>query len=359
MSSKINVVFCIDNTYTQHLAVAITSLMMHNRAKDVRIFIASSKLDPLDIERLTVVGSNFGVELIFRQILEEKVSGFRQHMHLSRAAYYRLLLADILDEEKVIYLDCDIAVEADLRDLWETDVSDCGCAGVDEGNPAQTGRLDLDPDFYINSGILVLNLDYWRKNHIVTKCMQWLQENPQKNILCDQDSINVVLKFQKRRLDLKWNLNPVPLEDINVLQTYAAHILHFGGPIKPWHKCYDFDLQVIYKKYLDLTPWAAKFKLGEPKNVGQACLVANQLHQRSDFMGASYYYQMAINFRIQQHPLESQLLLDCINGGHRHFNEKDYFDACEHYRSCVAHWGYRTAYEINIYKMPGILDGVF
>jgi len=135
--------------------------------------------------------------------------------------------------------------------------------------------------------------------------------------------------------------------------------LHFGGPIKPWHKCYDFDLQVIYRKYLNLTPWAENFALGEPRNTGQACLAANQFFKAGDFMGACRYYQLAIDFRLKSRPLDSKLLLDCINGGHRHFNSQDYVSACEHYRSCIEHWGYPITYEINIYKMPGILDGMF
>jgi lipopolysaccharide biosynthesis glycosyltransferase len=324
------------------------------------VYIASSTLEQVDIDRLSSIGKIFGVELIFKQIQAECVSGFRQHLHLSRAAYYRILLADIIKEEsKVIYLDCDLVVEADLQELWDTDVSNCGCAGVDEGNPAQTSRLGLDPDFYINSGVLVLNLDYWRSHNIITKNMEWLEANPHNNILLDQDAINSVLKFQKTRIGLKWNLNPVPLEDIGVLKEYPEHILHFGGPIKPWHKCYDFDLQAIYRKYLNYTPWADSFSLGEPRNIGQACLVANQLYQAGDFMGACRYYQIAIDFRVKSQPIETKLLLDAINGGHRHFNNQDYFSACEHYRSCVEHWGYPIAYEINIYKMPGILDGVF
>lgn len=360
MADKIKVAFCIDNTYTQHLGVALASLLMHNEAKNVRVYICSSKLEQAEIDKLASVGRMFGADVVFKQILEEKVSGFRQHLHLSRAAYYRILLADILtDEAKVIYLDCDLVVEADLRELWDTDVANCGAAGVDEGNPAQTGRLGLDDDFYINSGVLVLNLDYWRRHDIIAKNMAWLEANPQKNILCDQDAINVVLKHQKTRIDLKWNLNPVPLEDIGVLQQYPQHLLHFGGPVKPWHKCYDFDLQAIYRKYLDMTPWAADFSVGEPKNMGQACLVANQLFKKSDFMGACRYYQIAIDFRIKAHGIESKLVLDCINGGHRHFNQQDYVSACEHYRSLVENWGCPINYEINIYKMPGILDGVF
>jgi len=243
--------------------------------------------------------------------------------------------------------------------LWETDLTDAGLAGVDEENPAQTTRLNLEHDFYINSGVLVLNLDYWRANSITAQCMQWLEKNPSMNILCDQDSINCVLEGQKKRLDLKWNLNPVPYDDINKLVEYPERILHFGGPIKPWQKCYDFRLQDIYKKYLELTPWINTFTLEEPKNPAQACIVANQYFDREEYVNASRYYQVAIEMRVSHTLLESKLHLDTINGGHRHFNAQDFVSACDHYRSCLESWGFLIEYHVNIYTMNTIFDGVY
>jgi len=195
MNEKINVVFCIDAHYSQHLGVALASLFMHNIAGNLRVFIVSSKLDAEDLNRLSYIGKTFGAELVFKKILDDRIANFRQHLHISRAMYFRLLLPDILaGENKVIYLDCDLVVEANLEDLWHTDVTSYGCAGVDEGNPAQTARLGLDPDFYINAGVLVLNLAYWRRHDIIAGCTKWLEANPYKSILLDQDAINVVLR---------------------------------------------------------------------------------------------------------------------------------------------------------------------
>jgi len=151
----------------------------------------------------------------------------------------------------------------------------------------------------------------------------------------------------------------VPYGTLAVLDEHPEHILHFGGPVKPWHKCYDFTLQGIYRKYLNLTPWAGEFALGEPRNTGQACLVANQLFAAGDFMGSCHYYQKAIDFWLKANALDSKLLIDVINGGHRHFNAQDYVSACEHYRACLEHWRHPLAHDVNIYTMPGILDGVF
>jgi len=360
MNDTIKVAFCIDEGYAQHLAVALTSLVMHNGGNKLEVYIASPPLKPESLSRLKKIGSALSANLIFKEIQGDRVANFREHLHLSRAAYFRILLSEILPEvDKIIYLDCDLVVEADLAPLWGIDLTDYAAAGVDEENPVQTSRLNLEDDLYINSGVLVLNLAFWREHKLTVKCLDWVNDNPHKNILLDQDAINVSLKHKKKTVNIMWNLNPVPLEDLDVLKRYPQRIIHFGGPIKPWHKCYDFALQEIYKKYLALTDWYADFSLQEPKNVGQACLVANQLHENKDYLNAGRYYQKAIEYWLSNKSLDSKLLLDCINGGHRHFNSQDYTSACEHYRSCIEHWGFPLHYTVNIYKMPGLLDSMF
>lgn len=360
MNNNIKVAFCIDEGYAQHLAVAMVSLFLHNEKDKPDIYIASPPLKPEILRRLTKVGDIFSANLVFKEIDEERFTNFREHLHLSRAAYFRIVLSELLPEvDKIIYLDCDVVVEADLAPLWATDLNGFAAAGVDEGNPEQTSRLDLSDDIYINSGILVLNLAYWREHQLTKKCLDWISENTILNILMDQDAINVSLRYIKKPIDISWNLNPVPLETLDVLKKYRQRIIHFGGPVKPWHKCYDFSMQQIYRKYLSFTEWEEGFILQEPKNIGQSCLIANQFHDNKDYFNACIYYQKAIEYWLKYKSLDSKLLLNCINGGHRHFNQQEYTSACEHYRACVEHWGYPINYFVNIYKMPGLLDAMF
>ena len=360
MSDNIKVAFCIDEGYAQHLAVALASLFLHNENNKIDIYIASPPLRPESLSRLQKLGAVFSGNLIFKEVEEERVADFREHLHLSRAAYFRILLSELLPEvDKLIYLDCDLVIEADLSPLWETDLSGFAAAGVDEENPAQTSRLDLNDDVYINSGILVLNLAYWREHQLTKKCLDWVRDNPGRNILLDQDAINVTLRYKKKTIDIKWNLNPVPLESLDVLKKYPQRIIHFGGPVKPWHRCYDFSMQQIYKKYLAFTDWNNDFILQEPKNTGQSCLVANQFYDNKDYYSAGIFYQKAIEYWLKDKLLDSKLLLECVNGGHRHFNHQDYASACEHYRACLEHWGYQINYSVNIYTMPGLLDSMF
>jgi len=72
-----------------------------------------------------------------------------------------------------------------------------------EGDPVGGNRLGIADDAYVNSGIMVLNLDYWREHGVTAKCMQWLESNPEIALLPDQDAINVVLQGAKKNIDVK------------------------------------------------------------------------------------------------------------------------------------------------------------
>ncbi len=353
----VHIAYCTDLAYVQHVGVALVSLLEHNSPESVCVHIISPPLPPLDMARLDSIAQRYGAALHYVAFDTSVVASFREHLHISRAMYYRILLPNLVDVDKIIYFDCDMLMEADVGELWNTDVEGCGCAGVDEENPEQTNRLGLQGDFYINSGVLVMNLAYWRQHQVSERCLEWLATTPPNiAILPDQDAINVTLRGQKRRIPLKWNLNPIPLDDINVLKTYPSRVVHFGGNIKPWHRHYDFDLQVLYKKYLDMTPWSVGFQLKEPTNSAQALIVANQCFERQDLATAAYYYVRAIQFRLATTKLESELLLDVINSAHRLTNSQRFDEATALYRACFKHWGMPIRHYVNIYRVPGIME---
>ena len=53
-----------------------------------------------------------------------------------------------------------------------------------EGHPCQ--RLGIER--YINSGVLLLNLDYWREHDIEARCIRWLEGNRERATMPDQDA---------------------------------------------------------------------------------------------------------------------------------------------------------------------------
>lgn len=352
----LSVAFCVDEKFLPHLGAALMSLFLSNPGRNLEVFVASHMIPDHAKLRLDMVAGTFGYKLTYLDIDLEKISHLRQYFQPT-STYYRLLLPLMLPgHAKVLYLDCDLVVETDLRSLWSLDLDGQACAGCPEPDYHQqwmVKKYDIEGDLYVNAGVLLMNLNYWRENEITEKCIHWLQENEQLAVMMDQDAINKVLYKRKRFFDRKWNLNPIhgPVEEL--LRTYPERVLHFAGPVKPWHRWYDFSLSSIYFGYLDLTPWKGEIPVEEPKNPGQAVSVANQFFAKANHQQACRYYQHGIALRIEEQKLENIVLLRVINAAHRLFNAGDYFSAAELYRACFEGWEYPIVHD-DIYKIRGI-----
>ena len=76
--------------------------------------------------------------------------------HISKATYYRLLIADILPKEidRVLYLDCDIIVNDSLEELWGIDMTGKAIAASPQiGSGHDCERLGYPiEDGYFNAG---------------------------------------------------------------------------------------------------------------------------------------------------------------------------------------------------------------
>lgn len=116
----------------------------------------------------------------------------------TEAASYRLLLPDLLPEyDKVMYIDCDVIVRNDLADLYRiTDLGDNYLAGVFEApmdfQLEHLKEIGCEPDSYINSGFLIMNLAQLRRDRMVDKFIEALHVDYSE--FPDQDVLNCLCK---------------------------------------------------------------------------------------------------------------------------------------------------------------------
>ena len=348
----IHVVFGVDG-YVSPLAVALVSMFTSNINNEIKTYIVSVDLSEVDKKMLDDSARRFERELTYVNIDPSSFSKLKVFFHLTHATFYRLFIPDMLpDLDKIIYLDCDIAVEADLAGSWTVDMNGYGNAGVIFPSSDTQDRLGVKNGCDMNAGILIMNLRFWRENDITTKCTRWLEST--ESLMMDNDAMNVVLQGAQKGLDIHWNLNPILFGNYCNESDYPSRILHFAGAIKPWHKCYDFKFQELYEKYLALTPWISGYSPEEPKNISQAISVANQHFERGNFRSSCGYYQLAFKFRLAIQKLESEELRLTINNGIELQSSGNYFEASNFYRAVIAFWGFPLVHNINVYQFKGI-----
>ena len=185
-------------------------------------------------------------------------------------SFYRCVLASILPStiSRVIYLDSDTLVLGSLKELWDTNLNQLALAGVQDTvspNPSYFERLQYAPSYnYINGGVLLLNLAYWRKHNIEQQCIKYYQQYPDRIILNDQDILNALLYDQKVLIDIKWNVQ----DDFYRNNRYTSPawkpsytdailhpiILHYSGR-KPWAYHAMHPLRHLFFHYQRLTPY--------------------------------------------------------------------------------------------------------
>ena len=344
--APISIALCADANYAPHLATTLQSIFQHNRDEDLDVHVICTDDEPTARSRMEQVAHAFGRKLTFHVSGVDGFSHLMVREHFSHAVFLRLLLPEMLPHvSRLIYLDCDLLVEAPLAPLWATDVEGKACAGVKE--PGLSGRLGVRD--YINSGVLLLNLDYWRRHEVASQCISWLANNREQALMVDQDAINVVLDGQFVFLPQMWNLNSADELGAASLQANPQRVLHFAGPYKPWHLHYDFRLAEIYRGYREATPWGGEYRLKEPETAPQALLVAHQLVGEGRFQEAYGYFELALRDELAWRKLDSLLQMRVVNVARALAGSGEFRQACELQRASFEQWGYPNDYQGQVY----------
>lgn len=187
---------CTRNYY-KYLYTWLSSLTKHNFYKKIYLIIEDDKLNlPFT-----------NIEYINIDKVPLNPQGLNYNTNYTKAALARLYLADLLpDEEKVLYLDTDLLVLDNVTELFDINISDYYIAGViDQGAKTNlmTPNIDTDRQHYINSGVILLNLEKIRKDNKTKELDKYL--NTHKLLYPDQDTLNIIFKNNILFLDNKYN----------------------------------------------------------------------------------------------------------------------------------------------------------
>lgn len=212
-----DIVACTDRRFVMPTGVMMYSVCINHDTDITFHVITDDSVTDADKASLAGTVAPFkGKTVTFYTIEPEKLSvdlpmGLRRP-ELTRATYYRLWLTEILPAEidKVLYLDGDIIVRSSLLPLWDIDLSGYALGAVPDMSEAvmdKYGRLGYAPELgYFNAGVLMVNLDYWRRNAVVQEFMAMLMHRPEDLHCHDQDVLNYCFREAKLNLSIKYNV---------------------------------------------------------------------------------------------------------------------------------------------------------
>lgn len=265
-----DVIFATNHDFCPYTAVAIVSLLENNKGEQINVHLFTIGVDHPQIEQmLQLVSAYKDVKLQVYPVDESLLKGFPHPGVYSWAAYLRLFAASLLPSlEKALYLDVDMVIIGSLKELWDMDISHYSCAAVYDSILSYNMTKDfLGYDYYregyANSGMLLLNLAYWREHQVELHISEYLKNHPVR--LCDQDVLNIILHSTIKFIHPKWNCHtgyfafpPLVRDDqkkyIKSLWR-GAKIAHFTGPAKPWYKECVNPYKKSFKRFMQLTSW--------------------------------------------------------------------------------------------------------
>lgn len=273
-----DILVCIQHNFVMPCGVLLLSLITNNPQEELHIHCICNR-DVTDDDKKAL-----------RKIVEGKAQNSIQYYtfqtnhidsypgfkgtHFGESNYYRLFSSSILPNyiHRILYLDSDMIINGSINDLYATDIKDYAVAGIinpmTERQKCRINKYLNASDVYINTGVLLINLDYWRSYRVERAFVDFIEKDPQWILFVDQDVLNVVLKGKIKLLPIKYNLQNKFLYRDKYLHKIMKNqygelrearenpvVVHFTGADKPWMKHCEHPFRELFEEYQNKTEW--------------------------------------------------------------------------------------------------------
>ena len=229
--SKKAVVFSANLSYMEKLETAMKSLCAHQ--DQLKMYVLNEDLPTewfaIMNQRLRQLDS----EVINCRMSPEQFQSFSLPSdHIHYATYFRYAIPEIVEEERILYLDCDMIFTQDLSPLFEVDLKGHGLGAVVD-KPTTTDGF--------NAGLLVIDRAWWQE-HQVTEALFDLTREHHQHVYGDQGILNLYFKDAWYPLPWTYNLQVGSDKDQYLygdLDWYDAFqgvpaVVHYTSHNKPW-----------------------------------------------------------------------------------------------------------------------------
>lgn len=258
LCSNMDILLSTDQGYFVQTCVLMTSIGMHNTGVVFHVLLEGEPpqraLDYM-ADKVHKYGNEIAFYTVPSELLDRVPDDTDKMTKLSKACYSILFTADLLPTSvhKVLYLDGDIIVRGSLMSLYDVDLAEYSIAAVEDrvsGLHAKDNWLPYDmSEGYFNSGVLLMNLDYFREHNCTQMFWDFLERYHDIQQSQDQDVLNATLHESVKKLPLTYNfqknflLDPEhPLhkpelnEEIEATKDDPLIIHYCGVGDRPWQR---------------------------------------------------------------------------------------------------------------------------
>lgn len=261
-----HIAFISDNNYVFPTSIAIYSLVSNlcsDNKHNYFIHVFSFDLTKENQEQMIRLGkenSKVIIHCIDSRKYEHLFNSVNQKTHVTPTALLKFELANLLPEsDEVLYLDGDIIVKGNIASVFDYDITGYALAASFEFWTYLTKLFEFNnnlelPRFSFNSGVMLVNLRYFRENHIDKELWKTKFDNcnqaKKKENMMDQTTFNIVTATRCVHLPIKYNCNNQFTEGVDISHINKAYnvsynnseelkedalVIHYvGKKEKPW-----------------------------------------------------------------------------------------------------------------------------
>lgn len=245
-----NILYCGDENIENGLIISILSILK-NVKDELHIYvltmdikneeksfngISNSTINVLN-ERVKVANKeNFVKKIDITELFNNELPIKNMQTRFTPYCMLRLFIDKIPEiEDRILYLDTDVVARKDFSEFYQQDISKYELVGILDHYGKWFFKKNVFKFDYINSGVLLLNIDRIRETKLFENCRKMCKNK--EMFMPDQSAINK-LAIAKKLVPRKYN-EQKKLRKETVLQHFTTSFRFFPWfhtlTIKPWN----------------------------------------------------------------------------------------------------------------------------
>lgn len=278
-----NILYSLNDKFVPQVSAGICSICENNKNEEsINFYIISygiSSKNKIEMKKL-VNKYKRTIEILELEDLHQYFDFDFDTLGWNKVILARLLMGSILPKKikRIIYLDGDTIVRGSLTELWNLDIQNkiIGMSIEPTADKKRRADLKIENYPYYNSGVILVDLQKWRKYDIENKVITYYKKQNGRLFAADQDVLNYVLRDKIFTISLKYNyynifdqysynfcvklLKPIDYSKYITQEEYNLSkknpiIIHYLGEERPWRLGNTHRYRKDYKKYLSMTFW--------------------------------------------------------------------------------------------------------
>lgn len=282
-----DILYSCSDSYAFLTGISIVSLLENNKDCDsIHIYIMDNEISDINKNKFIKVVKKYHRDIFFvpmpnmKELTGQEIDTRRWNI----STFGRLYMASALPKtvHKVLNIDCDTIIVDTIKPLWNVDLTGKIVGGMLECiNDRYRRNVGIkDGDYYLNGGIVFLNLDEVRLGDYERKFTDYITKYGSSLAYLDQDVLNSVVEQEKKvKLPMRYNMLSIYFyatyeQVLKIRRSKSKYfyskeefteavsnpaLIHFTtcflDGLRPWIKGNQHPYLNIFLKYKNMSPW--------------------------------------------------------------------------------------------------------